>query len=59
MNGPPRVVIVDDQQTFREAAHRLLAARGYDVVGEADSAACALAAVEPPEADLGRFWPPS
>ena len=51
LHGPLRVVIVDDQQTFREAAHGLLAARGYDVVGEADCAACALAAVELHEPD--------
>jgi DNA-binding NarL/FixJ family response regulator len=51
LNGPVRVVIVDDQQAFREAAHRLLAARGYDVVGEADCADCALAAVECHEPD--------
>jgi DNA-binding NarL/FixJ family response regulator len=39
-------MIVDDQLTFRQAARRLLEARGYDVVAEADCAACALAAVE-------------
>jgi DNA-binding NarL/FixJ family response regulator len=50
-SGPVRVVIVDDQQTFREAARLLLAARGYDVVGEADCAACAFAAVERHEPD--------
>jgi DNA-binding NarL/FixJ family response regulator len=42
----PRVVIVDDQPTFREAARMLLAARGYDVVAEASCAATALDAVE-------------
>jgi DNA-binding NarL/FixJ family response regulator len=39
-------VIVDDQETFREAARLLLAARGYDVIAEAVSAATALTAVE-------------
>ena len=50
----PRVVIVDDDSAFRDAARMLLAARGYDVVGEAASAATALEAVErhAPEAVL-------
>jgi DNA-binding NarL/FixJ family response regulator len=39
-------MIVDDQLTFRGAARRLLEARGYDVVAEAESAARALDAVE-------------
>ena len=39
-------MIVDDQLTFRQAARCLLEARGYDVVAEADCAACALEAVE-------------
>ena len=39
-------MIVDDQLTFREAARRLLEARGYDVVAEAESAARAFDAVE-------------
>src|SRR4051794_41921996 len=42
----PRVVIVDDHPTFRDAARMLLAARGYDVVAEASCAATALDAVE-------------
>ena len=42
----PRVVIVDDNATFRHAARMLLAARGYAVVGEASCAASALDAVE-------------
>ena len=42
----PRVVVVDDHPTFRYAARTLLAARGYDVVAEAASAATALDAVE-------------
>jgi DNA-binding NarL/FixJ family response regulator len=40
------VVIVDDHPTFRHFARRLLEAAGFDVVGEADDAATALAAVE-------------
>jgi DNA-binding NarL/FixJ family response regulator len=50
----PRVVIVDDHPTFRHAARMLLAARGYDVVGEACCAASALDAVKrhAPEAVL-------
>jgi DNA-binding NarL/FixJ family response regulator len=42
----PRVVIVDDDPTFREAARMLLEVRGYDVVGEASCAATAVTAVE-------------
>src|SRR4051794_17178128 len=38
----PRVVIVDDHPTFRLGARMLLAARGYDVVADARSAATAL-----------------
>jgi len=39
-------MIVDDQLTFRQAARRLLEARGYEVVAEAESEARALEAVE-------------
>jgi DNA-binding NarL/FixJ family response regulator len=35
---PARVLIVDDQCAFREAARRLLEHRGYKVVGEAGDA---------------------
>ena len=41
-----RVLIVDDSGPFREAARRLLERRGYQVVGEADSAAAGFNAVE-------------
>jgi CheY-like chemotaxis protein len=41
-----RVLIVDDSGPFRGAARRLLERRGYQVVGEADSAAAAFNAVE-------------
>jgi DNA-binding NarL/FixJ family response regulator len=40
------VLIVDDAPVFREVARELLEARGYEVAGEADSAAGALEAVE-------------
>ena len=40
------VVIVDDHPTFRRFARRLLEATGYTVVGEADSAAAAVEAVQ-------------
>jgi DNA-binding NarL/FixJ family response regulator len=39
------VVIVDDHAPFRSAARELLAAEGYDVVGEAADGASALEAV--------------
>jgi DNA-binding NarL/FixJ family response regulator len=42
----PRVLIVDDQPSFRRMAHTVLEWRGYVVVGEADSAASAIAAAE-------------
>jgi CheY-like chemotaxis protein len=41
-----RVLIVDDSGPFRGAARRLLARRGYQVDGEADSAAAGFNAVE-------------
>ena len=44
--GPVRVVIVDDSAPFRRAARELLQRRGYQVVGEACSAAAARDAVE-------------
>ena len=42
----PQVVIVDDNQSFRDAARDCLTARGYDVVAEASCAATAMRAVE-------------
>jgi DNA-binding NarL/FixJ family response regulator len=42
---PIRVLIVDDDPRFREMAADALAARGYDVVGEAGTLAGARAAV--------------
>jgi DNA-binding NarL/FixJ family response regulator len=41
----PRVLIVDDHAAFRSFAHRVLAADGLHVVGEAADGASALAAV--------------
>jgi DNA-binding NarL/FixJ family response regulator len=50
----PRVLVVDDEPVFRDAARQLLERRGYDVVAEAGCAASALDAVEhfAPEAVL-------
>jgi DNA-binding NarL/FixJ family response regulator len=42
----PRVLIVDDQPSFRGMARRVLEWRGYAVAGEAHSAASAIAAAE-------------
>ena len=51
---PRRVVVVDDQPVFTDAARALLERRGYAVVGEAGCGASALEAVErlSPEAVL-------
>lgn len=53
--GPPRLdncqemaktlLIVDDHRTFREAARRVLAAAGFEVIGEAADGESALEAV--------------
>jgi DNA-binding NarL/FixJ family response regulator len=43
---PPRVLIVDDQPSFRGMARRVLEWRGYVVAGEAGSAAAATAAAQ-------------
>jgi two-component system, NarL family, response regulator DesR len=42
---PVRVLIVDDDGAFRRTAARVLADRGYDVVGEAETIAQARIAV--------------
>jgi len=47
----PQVVIVDDHESFRDAARDCLTARGYDVVAEASCAATAIRAVERHDAD--------
>lgn len=44
--NPPRVLIVDDQPSFRGMARRVLEWRGYVVAAEADSADSAIAAAE-------------
>ena len=41
----PTVLIVDDHPTFRSTARQLLEAEGFDVVGEAEDGASALACV--------------
>ncbi len=43
--GVPSVLIVDDHATFRATARQLLEAEGFEVVGEAEDGASALAAV--------------
>jgi CheY-like chemotaxis protein len=50
----PQILIVDDDPSFRTSARILLAARGYQVVGEADCGAegLALASVTCPDAIL-------
>ena len=40
------VLIVDDHPSFRSSAHALLAAEGFDVVGQAADGASALEAVD-------------
>lgn len=44
MSNPLRVLVVDDHDAFRASAGRLLAAEGYDVVGEAADGEQAIAA---------------
>jgi two-component system response regulator EvgA len=41
-----RILVVDDHPSFRSSARALLAAEGYEVVGEAEDGAAALAAVD-------------
>jgi CheY-like chemotaxis protein len=40
----PTALVVDDHESFRRFASRLLAAAGYDVVGEADGTEAAIEA---------------
>jgi DNA-binding NarL/FixJ family response regulator len=42
---PVRVFIVDDDSVFRRTAARVLAARGYDIAGEAETMAQARIAI--------------
>jgi DNA-binding NarL/FixJ family response regulator len=46
------VLIVDDHPSFRASARTLLEAEGYEVVGEAENGAQAVAAVEALHPDL-------
>src|SRR4051794_12993955 len=50
-NGRVRVVIVDDQASFRDVARDCLDARGYEVVAQAGCAASAAEAVKRHEPD--------
>jgi DNA-binding NarL/FixJ family response regulator len=43
---PTTILIVDDHPSFRTSARRILEDAGYDVVGEADDGASALAAAD-------------
>jgi DNA-binding NarL/FixJ family response regulator len=43
---PKTVLIVDDHPSFRASARRMLEAEGYEILGEAEDGAAALAAVE-------------
>jgi len=43
---PVRVLIVDDSAPFREVAREVLLQRGYEVVGEVDTAAAAIEAAD-------------
>jgi DNA-binding NarL/FixJ family response regulator len=50
---PVRVVTVDDQDTFRQAARALVAATaGFELVGEAADGVSALRMIEEADADL-------
>jgi DNA-binding NarL/FixJ family response regulator len=49
---PVTVLIVDDHPSFRATARALLEAEGYEVVGEADDGASAVAAAELLRPDL-------
>jgi DNA-binding NarL/FixJ family response regulator len=48
----PRVLIVDDHPSFRRSARELLIAEGFDVVGEAEDGATAIARVAELAVDL-------
>lgn len=51
-DAPVRALIVDDHAGFRASARKLLEGEGYEVVGEAESAAEALAVAEETHPDL-------
>lgn len=42
---PPTVLVVDDHPSFRASARAILEAEGFEVVGEAEDGAAAIAAV--------------
>jgi DNA-binding NarL/FixJ family response regulator len=48
----PSVLVVDDHPSFRATAHALLAAEGFDVVGEAADGSSALEAAERLQPDV-------
>jgi DNA-binding NarL/FixJ family response regulator len=52
LNVAVRVLIVDDHPSFRATARAVLAADGFDVVGEAEDGAAALEAIERLRPDL-------
>jgi DNA-binding NarL/FixJ family response regulator len=49
---PRRVLVVDDHPSFRRCARRLLDAEGFEVVGEAEDGATALALADELAPDL-------
>ena len=52
LRGARRVLVVDDHPSFRRCARTLLTAEGFDVLGEAEDGASALALAEELEPDL-------
>jgi DNA-binding NarL/FixJ family response regulator len=48
----PTVLVVDDHPSFRASARAVLEAAGFDVLGEAESGAAALDAIERLEPDV-------
>ncbi|MBA2643568.1 MAG: response regulator [Actinobacteria bacterium] len=49
---PTRILIVDDHPSFRASARAILESDGFQVVGEAEDGASALAAIEALEPDV-------
>ena len=52
LRGARRVLVVDDHPSFRNCARTLLTAEGFEVVGEAEDGASALARAEELRPDL-------